>query len=149
MTADSTVHRVLLVEDDPRTRDRLARVIADHERLELLSAVGTFAEGREALESLSPHVLITDMTVAYKIVHETFTTRDVLNHEIERSVHRLASALKWQVAEPNLKAVVGSGIKDPLAVNVSYKGNACKALPVAFAFQRGTGSVEKKCTQPA
>jgi hypothetical protein len=69
--------------------------------------------------------------------------KDVLNHEIERAVHRLASDLKWQVAQPNLKAVIGSGIQEPLAVNVSYKGNACKALPVAFAFQRGTGSVEK------
>jgi hypothetical protein len=69
--------------------------------------------------------------------------KDVLNHEIERAVHRLASDLKWRVAEPNLKAVIGSGIKEPLVVNVGYKGNAVKVLPVAFAFQRGTGSVEK------
>ena len=68
---------------------------------------------------------------------------DVLNHEIERAVHRLAADLKWQVAESKLKAVIGSGIKDPLAVTVSYKGSPVKALPVAFAFQRGTGSIEK------
>lgn len=61
MTAEATEHRVLLVEDDPRTRDRLARVIADHDRLELVAAVGTFAEGRDALASLSPDVLITDL----------------------------------------------------------------------------------------
>jgi hypothetical protein len=68
---------------------------------------------------------------------------DILNHEIERAVHRLAADLKWQVDEPNLKAVIGSGIKDPLAVKVSYKNSPVKSLPVAFAFQRGTGSVER------
>ncbi|HUU02010.1 MAG TPA: LPP20 family lipoprotein [Myxococcota bacterium] len=69
---------------------------------------------------------------------------DVLNHEIERAVTRIASGLSWNVDQPNLKAVIGSGIADPLAVAVAYKSNPAKSLPVAFAFQRGTGSVETK-----
>ncbi|MBW1811256.1 MAG: LPP20 family lipoprotein [Deltaproteobacteria bacterium] len=69
---------------------------------------------------------------------------DILNHEIERAVHRLASDMEWKVFEPNLKAVIGSGIKEPLGVTVSYKGAPVKSLPVAFSFQRGTGSIEKK-----
>jgi hypothetical protein len=71
---------------------------------------------------------------------------DVLNHEIERAVTRLASSMDWKVEEPNLKAVIGSGIENPLAVTVSFKGNPVNSLPVAFAFQRGTGSIEEKVT---
>lgn len=60
-TNDSAVHRLLLVEDDSRTRDRLAQVIAADRRLDLVAAVGTFSEGLQALESHSPDVLITDL----------------------------------------------------------------------------------------
>ncbi len=67
----------------------------------------------------------------------------VLNHEIERAVHRLSADLKWTVPEPKRAAVIGSGIKEPLTVVVAYQGQPVKGLPIAFAFQRGTGSVEE------
>jgi DNA-binding NarL/FixJ family response regulator len=54
-------YRVLLVEDDAPTRARLARVIGAHPELELLAAVGTCREGREALARAEPDVLLTDL----------------------------------------------------------------------------------------
>lgn len=54
-------HDVLLVEDDPPTRARLASVIESHPDLVLAGAVGTCREGREALERLEPAVLLTDL----------------------------------------------------------------------------------------
>lgn len=74
---------------------------------------------------------------------------DVLNHEIERAVHRLAGDLEWQVASAKWKAVNGQGLDEPLAVTVAYKGNPVKSLPVAFAFQRGKGSVEGRVSTGA
>jgi len=52
---------LLLVEDDPRTRERLAEVAASRPELDLVAAVGTFAEGRAALERFRPDVLLTDL----------------------------------------------------------------------------------------
>ncbi|MBN2493523.1 MAG: LPP20 family lipoprotein [Deltaproteobacteria bacterium] len=69
--------------------------------------------------------------------------KDVLNHEIERAVHRLAAAMEWKVANPNLKAVIGQGPAEPLELKIAYKGNAVGSLPVEYAFQRGEGSVEQ------
>lgn len=54
-------HTVLLVEDDPQTRERLAEVIQGHPSLELLAAVGSLAEGRAALSARAPDVLLTDL----------------------------------------------------------------------------------------
>jgi len=53
--------RVLLVEDDPRTRDRLAEVVRSQPRLALVADVETFAEGRDAIEARAPEVLLTDL----------------------------------------------------------------------------------------
>ncbi len=39
---------------------------------------------------------------------------EILNHEIERLVARISGDLTWQVSNPDLKAVVGSGIDEPL-----------------------------------
>jgi len=69
---------------------------------------------------------------------------EVLNHEIERAVHRLASSLDWSAENPDRSAVIGKGLDQPLAVTVSYSGKPVASLPVAFAFQRGTGSVEQR-----
>ena len=54
-------HDVLLVEDDPPTRARLASVIEQHPDLVLAAAAGTCRDGREALERLEPAVLLTDL----------------------------------------------------------------------------------------
>ncbi len=54
-------HSVLLVEDDANTRDRLARVIAEHPALELRAAAASCAEARAALDRGQPDVLLTDL----------------------------------------------------------------------------------------
>lgn len=54
-------HAVLLVEDDERTRQRLAEVIRDHEGLELVGSESTLAGGLEALKRAQPSVLLTDL----------------------------------------------------------------------------------------
>lgn len=52
---------VLLVEDQDAARDRLARIIADHPRLQLAAAVATCAEARRELDRMQPDVLLTDI----------------------------------------------------------------------------------------
>jgi DNA-binding NarL/FixJ family response regulator len=53
--------RVLLVEDEPHTRTRLARAIEESADIELVGAAATVAEGARLLEAESPDVLLTDL----------------------------------------------------------------------------------------
>jgi len=55
------MHAVLLVEDDPNTREYLARAVADHPELELIAGVGTGAAARAILAEQEPRVLLTDL----------------------------------------------------------------------------------------
>jgi DNA-binding NarL/FixJ family response regulator len=52
---------VILVEDDQRTRERLARVIEGHPQLRLLGTAGSCDEARQLLARETPQVLITDL----------------------------------------------------------------------------------------
>ena len=52
---------VMIVEDDPVTRQRLSRAIKGHSRLRLTAAVGTCAEARAALRDRMPQVLLVDI----------------------------------------------------------------------------------------
>jgi DNA-binding NarL/FixJ family response regulator len=52
---------VILVEDDQRTRQRLARVIERHPQLHLLGTAGSCDEARQLLAHTTPQVLITDL----------------------------------------------------------------------------------------
>ncbi|MGH8455278.1 MAG: response regulator [Nevskiales bacterium] len=54
-------HSVLLVEDDARTRARLARAITSHAELSLIAEVGSCAEARAQLARVTPDVLLTDL----------------------------------------------------------------------------------------
>ena len=54
-------HTVLVVEDDPVTRERLAAAIQSHPELKLLAAVGTCAEASAALAREAPRVLLVDL----------------------------------------------------------------------------------------
>lgn len=54
-------HTVVLVEDDDVTRARLAEAIGRRPDLELLTAVGTCAEARAALQRELPRILLTDL----------------------------------------------------------------------------------------
>jgi DNA-binding NarL/FixJ family response regulator len=52
---------VLIVEDEPRTRDRLAAIIATHPGWRLLAQAGSLMEAHRALESGSPDVMLLDL----------------------------------------------------------------------------------------
>ncbi|MCB1613414.1 MAG: response regulator transcription factor [Xanthomonadales bacterium] len=52
---------VLVVEDEPRTRDRLASIIAAHPDWRLLAQAGSLQEAQIALESGVPDVLLLDL----------------------------------------------------------------------------------------
>ncbi len=52
---------VLVVEDDRRTRDRLARAVVADERLTLLDTCGSVAEAITRLAGETPDVLLTDL----------------------------------------------------------------------------------------
>lgn len=54
---------VVLVEDDPPTRDFLAASLAAGDDITLLAAAGTLAEARAALERARPAVLVTDLNL--------------------------------------------------------------------------------------
>lgn len=56
-----TPHTVLLVEDDPVTRARLAAAIGATRELQLVGAAGSCAEAREHLSRGAPRVLLTDL----------------------------------------------------------------------------------------
>jgi DNA-binding NarL/FixJ family response regulator len=61
MSPEAATHSVVLVEDDPVTRTRIARVIEGHPQLRLAGALGTVAAARAALERELPEVLLTDI----------------------------------------------------------------------------------------
>ncbi|SMH60760.1 response regulator [Azospirillum agricola] len=52
---------VVLVEDDPPTRDHLAETLAASDGIRLLASAGTLQAAREACERFLPTVLITDL----------------------------------------------------------------------------------------
>ena len=56
-------YTVTLVEDDKDVRDRLAALITEHERFELLNACGTMTAGLSALSQHKPDVLLTDLNL--------------------------------------------------------------------------------------
>jgi DNA-binding NarL/FixJ family response regulator len=57
----TSLHGVLLVEDDAPTRARLARVIEAHPDLVLLGSAASCAEARALFEHFHPQVLLTDL----------------------------------------------------------------------------------------
>ena len=59
----STAQRigVLIVEDDSRTRDHLARVIAAEPRFELLAAAGSLEQAKQAIGHRVPRVVLLDL----------------------------------------------------------------------------------------
>lgn len=57
----SAAYAVLVVEDDPATRERLADAVRAHSELALQAAVGTCAQARVALARQAPRVLLVDL----------------------------------------------------------------------------------------
>jgi DNA-binding NarL/FixJ family response regulator len=54
-------YSVLLVEDHPETRERLANAVREHERLQLVASVENCAEANKALDETVPDVMLTDL----------------------------------------------------------------------------------------
>ncbi|MBW2293531.1 MAG: response regulator transcription factor [Deltaproteobacteria bacterium] len=61
MTDHSPVQRVVLVEDDERTRLRLAKAIAKNQRFQVEIAAADFHSGKGALAKFQPDLLVTDL----------------------------------------------------------------------------------------
>ena len=61
MTIEEATHRVVLVEDDDRTRQRLAKSIARNPRFEIVAAAENFCDGAKHLSTYRPDVLVTDL----------------------------------------------------------------------------------------
>lgn len=59
----SASHRILLVEDQQHTRNRLADAIRHHPDLELVAEAENVAQGHRYLETLKPDVLLTDLNL--------------------------------------------------------------------------------------
>jgi DNA-binding NarL/FixJ family response regulator len=55
--------RILIVEDDEPTRERLVRAVAAHEELELAAAVGTCRDALASLRRDAPDVMLTDLAL--------------------------------------------------------------------------------------
>lgn len=53
--------RILLVEDDTVTRERIANVISRHDSLILVASVGTQAEAEKVLDDCTIDILLTDL----------------------------------------------------------------------------------------
>jgi DNA-binding NarL/FixJ family response regulator len=54
-------YTVLLVEDHPETRARLANAVSEHERLLLLASVENCADANQVLDKNIPDVMLTDL----------------------------------------------------------------------------------------
>ncbi len=57
----TVTYSVVLVEDDPHTRNLLESIINEHEQLRVNNAVGTLKKGREVIEQSPPDVLLIDL----------------------------------------------------------------------------------------
>lgn len=55
--------RILIIEDDEPTRERLVRAVEAHAELEIAAAVGTCREALLALRRDAPEVLLTDLAL--------------------------------------------------------------------------------------
>jgi len=53
--------RILLVEDDSVTRERIANVISAHDSLMLVASVGSQAEAEKVLDEVAIDILLTDL----------------------------------------------------------------------------------------
>lgn len=54
-------YSIVVVEDDPATRDWLVQLASREPALEVVACVGTLAEGREVLDRYRPRVLLVDL----------------------------------------------------------------------------------------
>jgi DNA-binding NarL/FixJ family response regulator len=61
VTIGKASHRVVLVEDDDRTRMRLAKSIGQNPHFEVLAAAANFHDGKKSLSTYQPDLLVTDL----------------------------------------------------------------------------------------
>ncbi len=54
-------YRIVLVEDDPYTRQRISAAVEIHPELTVVDSAGNCREGREAIEKYKPDVLLVDL----------------------------------------------------------------------------------------
>ena len=54
-------YSVLLVEDNPETRERLANAVSNHDQLHLIADVDNCAKANKILDQQTPDVMLTDL----------------------------------------------------------------------------------------
>ena len=54
-------YTVLLVEDHPDTRERLATAVSSHKQLQLIASVENCAAANKVLDKIPPDVMLTDL----------------------------------------------------------------------------------------
>lgn len=106
---------VVLVEDDPPTRDFLAASLAAGEDITLAAAAGTLADARAALERARPDVLVTDLNLP-----------DGWGGDLIREVRR-----RWPQVEIMVISVLGDEASVMKAVRAGASGYILKdARPI-------------------
>ncbi len=70
------MHTVLIVEDDPLARRRIARRVAQSVDMEIVGAVGAIAEARELLAAQTVDILLVDLELedghGSELIHELY-----------------------------------------------------------------------------
>jgi DNA-binding NarL/FixJ family response regulator len=82
----TTRYKVLLVEDEPATRQRLANAVAAHPQLNILAAVGSVSDGKAQLARTQPDVLLTDLGLPDGDGTELIAELDKLGYQTEAMV---------------------------------------------------------------
>jgi DNA-binding NarL/FixJ family response regulator len=114
-------YTLLLVEDDAEVRQRLSDLIIEHDSFELLQAVGTMADGLDALKKWKPDILLTDLGLP-----------DGSGVEIIRSIEQL---------QLDTQAMVISGFQDEHLVFTALEAGAKAYILKHDVSQKITDSI--------
>jgi DNA-binding NarL/FixJ family response regulator len=114
--------RILIVEDDEPTRERLERAIAAHEELEVAAAVGTCREALLALRRDAPEVMLADLALP-----------DGNGIELIRAARTLSSDILSMVVtvfgdEKSVLGAIEAGARGYLLKDASVEGVATAIL---------------------
>lgn len=78
-----TIHRIGIVEDDAETRHRLARIIGEHEQLEVVAEADSVADAMAILEEHTLDVLLVDIGLPDGSGIDVITEGAKLNSEMD------------------------------------------------------------------
>jgi DNA-binding NarL/FixJ family response regulator len=145
---------VMIVEDDPATRQRLARVIREHSKLRLVAAVGTCAEARAALRGGLPQVCLVDIGLpdgnGIELIREVTSLGkgvDVMVITVFGDEEHVLSALKAGATGYVLKDCSPQDIGD--AVVELVRGGSPISPPIARYLLKRFRGTDQAAAEPA